>query len=191
MKRSEINNTVRSASSFFEKNGWVLPPNPRWDVTDFGLGDFAKSGLVLINLAEEKEYCEKLMYSTRNQLTPAHYHKEKKEDIICRKGVLVVRLWKKDIDLAETGVQLKLKINGVEKAILSGEKVVLQSGERVTINAGVWHEFYADSVECIIGEVSTANDDVNDNFFDDERIGRFSEIEEDETPVVRLLSDKN
>lgn len=191
MKRSEINNAVRSASSYFEKNCWVLPPNPKWDVTDFGLGDFAKSGLVLINLAEEKEYCEKLMYATRNQLTPAHYHKEKKEDIICRKGVLVVRLWKKDIDLAETGVQLKLKINGVEKAILSGEKVVLQSGERVTINAGVWHEFYPDSIECIIGEVSTANDDVNDNFFDDERIGRFSEIEEDETPVVRLLSDKN
>ena len=62
MKRSEINAAMRRAATAFKKHGWALPPNPRWDVTDFGLCDFKKSGLVLINLAEQKEYCEKLMF---------------------------------------------------------------------------------------------------------------------------------
>jgi D-lyxose ketol-isomerase len=84
MKRSEINQAIKDSITFFKSNGWALPPTPRWDVTDFGLGDFRKSGLVLINLAEEPDYCEKLMYASINQVTPAHAHKKKKEDIICR-----------------------------------------------------------------------------------------------------------
>ena len=41
----------------------------------------------------------------------------------------------------------------------------------------------------IVGEVSTANDDVSDNFFRNPDIGRFSEIVEDEEPIVRLVSE--
>ena len=63
---------------------------PRWDVTDFGLGEWQRYGLVLVNLAEEPEYCEKLMYARRGMTTPWHYHLKKKEDIICRSGCLVV-----------------------------------------------------------------------------------------------------
>ncbi|MBS0000573.1 MAG: D-lyxose/D-mannose family sugar isomerase, partial [Cyclobacteriaceae bacterium] len=46
------------------------------------------------------------------------------------------------------------------------------------------------SEECILGEVSTANDDLHDNFFIDPDIGRFTEIIEDEPPLVKLVSDK-
>ena len=60
MKRSIINTLVRSAKTCFVAHGWTLPPSPRWDVTDFGLGDWQQFGLVLVNLAEEPEYCEKL-----------------------------------------------------------------------------------------------------------------------------------
>ena len=70
MKRSEINAVVRNASMAFKRHGWALPPNPRWDVTDFGLGDFSKCGLILINLAEQREYCEKVMYVGRRRLSP-------------------------------------------------------------------------------------------------------------------------
>jgi D-lyxose ketol-isomerase len=45
------------------------------------------------------------------------------------------------------------------------------------------------SEECIIGEVSTANDDLNDDFFLNPDIGRFPGIEEDEQPIVRLVSE--
>ena len=65
----------------------------------------------------------------------------------------------------------------------------MSSGERVTLVPGVYHEFYPLSEECIIGEVSTANDDLHDNYFINEDIGRFSKIIEDEPPIVKLISD--
>ena len=65
MKRSEINSLIQSAARCFGKHGWALPPNARWDVTDFGLGDWRRFGLVLVNLADEPEYCEKLMYAQK------------------------------------------------------------------------------------------------------------------------------
>ena len=55
MKRSEINAIFREAKNCFSRCGWALPPFPRWDITDFGTGDFQRYGLVLINLAEETE----------------------------------------------------------------------------------------------------------------------------------------
>ena len=82
MKRSAINHLIRQAEQCFSTHDWALPPNARWDVTDFGLGDWQTSGLVLVNLAEEPEYCEKLMYAKCGMTTPAHCHRRKKEDII-------------------------------------------------------------------------------------------------------------
>jgi len=40
----------------------------------------------------------------------------------------------------------------------------------------------------LVGEVSTVNDDTNDNFFYEE-IGRFPQIEEDEAPLYLLSSE--
>lgn len=79
MERSEINNLMRAAERCFVAHGWALPPNARWDVTDFGLGAWRQFGLVLINLAEEPEYCEKLMYAQGGMRTPAHCHRSKRK----------------------------------------------------------------------------------------------------------------
>jgi D-lyxose ketol-isomerase len=92
MKRSEINSLLQSAWRCYEAHGWALPPNPRWDITDFGLGDWRRYGLVLVNLAEEPKYCEKLMYAQKGMTTPAHAHGKKKEDIICRWVRLAVQV---------------------------------------------------------------------------------------------------
>lgn len=188
MKRSQINKAVEVSAAFFNSQGWTLPPNPKWDVTDFGLGDFKKYGLVLVNLAEEPEYCEKLMYAIKNQVTPCHTHKKKKEDIICRTGHLVIQVWK-GTPKSSLGKRFTLNVNGEPKEVKSGDLVKLSSGERVTLTPGIYHEFYSLSDECIIGEVSTANDDLNDNFFINEEVGRFSEIDEDEPAIVNLISD--
>lgn len=188
MKRSQVNRTYEKAKKVFEKNCWQILPWFKWDVTDFGLGDFEKFGLTLINLAEETEYCEKLMFAAKDQKTPAHYHKKKKEDIICRRGTLAVQFWKAGETLLNEGT-LDVKLNGEVKEIPSGSIVRLQSGERVTITQFQWHQFWPETDECIIGEVSTANDDLNDNFFFNKDIGRFSEMEEDEKPLIKLVSD--
>ncbi len=190
MKRSEINAVIREAQVFFEINNWILPPNPKWDVTDFGLGNFAEFGLVLVNLTEEPEYCEKIMYARRGMKTPAHAHKNKKEDIIVRQGILAIHVWNSVPDDEEEEGSFEMKINGNMQSLENGDIIELQPGERLTIEPEIYHKFYPLSNQCMIGEVSTANDDINDNFFVNKDIGRYASIEEDETPIVQLISDK-
>jgi D-lyxose ketol-isomerase len=191
MKRSQINEAWRSAGDCFRRNGWALPPQPRWDITDFGLGDFARQGLTLINLATEPEYCEKLMYARRHQRTPCHTHARKKEDIICRSGVLTLWLWPRrpPAESVMDGERVKVSVNGLPTEVPAGEPIALPAGHRITLVPGVWHAFAPASEECIIGEVSTANDDAHDNFFIDPGIGRYPQIVEDEPAEVRLLSE--
>lgn len=189
MKRSEINAAIHLAKETFAKTGWTLPPNPRWDVTDLGLGRFKETGLVLVNLAEEPEYCEKLMLSCRDQVTPMHCHKRKKEDIVCRAGKLACEVWAGHPETTERGALFSMKRNGAPVEVGSGDILHLAAGERVTLEPGVYHAFWAETDTCVIGEVSTANDDLHDNFFVDPDIGRFPGIEEDEPALVRLVSE--
>ena len=185
MKRSDINALVRAAEACFHAHGWALPPRPRWDVTDFGLGDWRRFGLVLVNLAEEPEYCEKLMYAREGMTTPSHFHRRKKEDIICRWGRLHVRVWAAAAD----DRSLQVPVNGEPREVRSGDVVELAAGERITLVPGVRHEFAPGSAECILGEVSTANDDAHDNFFQNPAVGRFPDLAEHEAAYVQLISD--
>ncbi len=188
MRRSEINALLRAAESCFRAHHWALPPSPRWDVTDFGLGDWRRHGLVLVNLAEQPEYCEKLMYALAGMTTPSHCHQRKKEDIICRAGELHVRAWPA-LPAECAGRAFTLLVNGSGRELVAGEEITLRAGERVTLPPGVYHEFTPTSDECILGEVSTANDDQNDNFFLDSNVGRFPQVVEDEPRTWRLVSD--
>ena len=189
MKRSEINKVYLEAKACFEQNGWALPPKPRWDITDFGLGEFDRFGLVLINLAEEPEYCEKLMYARKGQTTPSHTHAQKKEDIICRRGELALELWQGHPEKTGKGASFEVQVNGVMREHASGEVLQISAGERITLTPGIYHAFWPVTEGCIIGEVSTANDDANDNFFLDANIGRFPGIEEDEAAAITLISE--
>lgn len=183
MKRSEINGLVREASAAFEGAGWTLPPAPRWDVTDFGLGDWRRFGLVLVNLADEPEYCEKLMFARQGMVTPAHAHLIKKEDIVARRGTLRVQVWN-DASLTETG-EVEVKLNGEARRVPSGSSFDLTSGWRVTLFPGIYHAFEPVTETCVIGEVSTANDDLNDNSFVREDVGRYSVVDEDKSEAKR------
>lgn len=189
MKRSDINHLIRSAGACFQSNGWALPANAHWDVTDFGLGDWRRYGLVLVNLAEEPEYCEKLMYALEGMTTPAHTHRKKKEDIICRWGRLAIQLWPAHPETAAEP-SFTVQVDREPVSIASGSILELAAGSRVTLVPGVYHEFYPLTSECIIGEVSTANDDLTDNFFVNPDIGRYPGIEEDEAAEIRLLSER-
>ncbi|HEX7631002.1 MAG TPA: D-lyxose/D-mannose family sugar isomerase [Lacunisphaera sp.] len=189
MKRSDLNRAYRQASACFAKHHWHLPPYSAWDITDFGLGDFKRHGLVLVNLASEREYCEKLMYARRGQQTPCHAHRRKKEDIICRVGRLRLRLWPRRPGGTVMPAFFSVQINGRTRRLRSGRTITLEAGWRITLLPGVWHEFSPTSRECIIGEVSTVNDDVHDNFFLDPNIGRYPSVMEDAPVAVRLISE--
>ena len=53
---------------------------------------------------------------------------------------------------------------------------------------GIFHAFWAEDEDVVIGEVSAVNDDHTDNIFHEPQL-RFPEIEEDEAPIHLLVSD--
>ena len=171
-----------------------------WDITDYGQGRFDELGLFLFttrngtaaDLAQGRGmlYAEKIMISRDRQLSPMHRHNIKAEDIINRGGGdLVIELFQSD---AEGGIDrhtpFTVPCDGIPRSFLPGAHLRLKPGESVTLMPGIWHAFWAEKGDCLIGEVSTVNDDRTDNVFE-MPIGRFSDVEEDEAPLHLLVSD--
>lgn len=221
MKRSEINAIIRSADAFIRDHGFYLPPfaywtvqdwqnkgeevseivenSLGWDITDFGLGDFAKFGLFLFTLrngspnnlasGKGKLYAEKIMVVENGQVTPLHFHWFKMEDIINRGGgKLKLRLYPADADesLVRTG-EIVFSVDGCRRSIHAGEVITLEPGESITLEQNCYHEFWGEG-RVLAGEVSLVNDDNHDNRFF-QPIGRFPTIEEDEEPIYLLVGD--
>ncbi|MEM7695727.1 MAG: D-lyxose/D-mannose family sugar isomerase [Pseudomonadota bacterium] len=171
-----------------------------WDITDYGAGRFDEMGLFLFTLRNGDAadltrgtgmlYAEKLLISRKDQLSPMHAHKVKAEDIINRGGAtLVVELYGSGPDgNFDEGAGVTVLCDGVSRTVPAGGKLQLGPGESVTLMPGDWHAFWGEGGDVLIGEVSTVNDDLTDNYFR-EPIGRFSTIEEDEAPQRLLVSD--
>lgn len=222
MKRSVINSIMRSADQFIRSNGFYLPPfaywTPEewskkdvdveeivtnhlgWDITDFGMGDFAKFGLFLFTIRngnpenwktlKGKLYAEKIMIVEENQVTPYHFHWSKMEDIINRGGGnLMIQLFnatrQEDFDLTSSVV---LSADGVEREIVAGGILTLEPGESVSLPQFCYHQFWGQGGRVLVGEVSMVNDDHTDNRFNPP-VGRFPTIEEDEKPLYLLCND--
>ena len=217
MKRSEINRYINDAKNFFAEHQFHLPVwvdwSPAewatkgeeceeirrnqlgWDVTDFATGEFEKIGLTLITIRngnvkyDNKTYCEKIMFVRENQVTPTHFHWKKMEDIIHRGGgTFCVRLWKADENEQPTDEVCKVQIDGVTTSIPAGEVLRLQPGQSISFEPYMYHEFWSEGGHSMIGEVSTVNDDENDNRFL-QSPGRYPSIEEDE-PAEYLLCNE-
>ncbi|PYE31733.1 hypothetical protein C8J37_110115 [Rhizobium sp. PP-WC-1G-195] len=220
--RSDINRILREAQAFMASFGYILPPFSNWtpgemqarkdeitnitrsglgwDITDFGMGDFAKTGLLLFTtrngcLADLKRgggmlYAEKAMISRLDQVTPSHTHILNTEDIINRGGgTLVVELFGGRNGSCDRSEGTSVRCDGIEAVLPPGARLRLQPGESVTLSPGDWHAFWAEESDVFVAEVSTVNDDATDNIFEDPRVTRFSGIEEDEQPFRLLVSD--
>ena len=220
MKRSTINNYIREAKEFAAMQKFALPPfaywrpdewkakGPEyheirenqlgWDLTDFGSGDYEKTGLFLFTIrngsihdSAGKTYAEKLLIVKSGQVTPYHYHQSKMEDIINRGGggTLNIQLYRslgpKTLD-EESDVPVS--VDGRNYTVKAGSVVSLGTGESITLKQGVFHKFWSSDPILLLGEVSMVNDDHADNFFL-EAPGRFPSIEEDEPPLHLLVGD--
>lgn len=168
-----------------------------WDITDFGKGKFGEEGLTLFTIRNGypsrlpyKTYCEKIMIAGEKQVTPMHFHWKKMEDIINRGGGdLCIQLWKADVLSEEKiGERFSLLIDGVRKTFAPGDIVRLKPGESICFEPYVYHAFWAEGGPVLVGEVSTVNDDSNDNRFY-ESIGRYPEITEDEPARFCLCNE--
>jgi len=171
-----------------------------WDVTDYGQGKFDALGLCLFTvrnglITDLKRgigmlYAEKIMISRHRQISPMHKHFLKAEDIINRGGgKLVLQLFASAKDGGiDRNSDVEVPVDGRLKKLAAGALLKLDPGESVTLLPGVWHAFWGENGDVLIGEVSTVNDDHHDNEFESE-IGRFANVEEDEAPMHLLVSD--
>ncbi|MBN2618110.1 MAG: D-lyxose/D-mannose family sugar isomerase [Spirochaetales bacterium] len=220
MKRSDINKQIVNAKKMFDSISFKLPAfanwTPQewkekgsevdeivenalgWDVTDYGLGDFNKTGLFLFTIRNgnynmrskyPKGYAEKIMIVKENQLCPMHFHWKKREDIINRGGgILSIKLYKADAK-EELGYEdFSVSIDGVRHDLKAGDIVRLNPGESICLEPFIYHSFTGEGADVIVGEVSDVNDDANDNRFH-ETMGRFPKIEEDEEPLHLLCTE--
>lgn len=211
MKRSEINEALRRAERTLSDYRWLLPDWSRWsaadhgqspdlsaflrarqlgwDVTDFGLGDFAANGLVLFCVRNGAQgdpdtlpYAEKLLFIREGQVTPFHAHKTKLEDIIVRGGGNLMLAFSQDGSFANAPVLVDGRVTPAHDG-----PIRLRPGQSITIPRGMQHSFWgeAGTGDVFAAEVSQCNDDLTDNYFR-APIGRFTRIEEDALPY-RLL----
>lgn len=171
-----------------------------WDITDYGQEKFDELGLFLFTVRNGVQadlaagsgmlYAEKIMISRLNQLSPMHRHNLKAEDIINRGGGdLVLELFAPADDLSiDRDSDITVPVDGQMVTLPAGGRLKLDPGQSVTLLPGVWHAFWAEKADVLIGEVSTVNDDNTDNVFEMD-IGRFANIQEDEAPLHLLVSD--
>jgi D-lyxose ketol-isomerase len=171
-----------------------------WDITDFASGNFSKIGLTMFTLRNglsnhgrtSKVYAEKIMLVREGQVTPYHYHGYKNEDIINRGGAgsgrLVVQLYNSDPDGGLAHTAISVSCDGIERQLEPGGTVTLGPGESITLVPYLYHTFYAVEGDALIGEVSSVNDDDNDNYFL-EKLPRYPELVEDEPPFRLLCTD--
>jgi D-lyxose ketol-isomerase len=171
-----------------------------WDITDFGQGDFDKIGLFMFTVrngsqrnlktGKGKLYAEKLLIVDVDQVTPMHFHWTKMEDIINRGGGrLLIQLYNstKNEDL-DRETPVKVSLDGVVHTVEPGGVVELKPGESITLEPGMYHQFWGADGRILVGEVSLVNDDHKDNRFHG-TIGRFPDIVEDEAPLYLLVND--
>jgi D-lyxose ketol-isomerase len=168
-----------------------------WDLTDFGSGDYENTGLLLFTLRngnllqDKKSYAEKIMIVEEGQVTPMHYHWSKMEDIINRGGGnLIIQLFPSTEEGEFADREFEVSLDGIRRKCLPGDEVRLEPGESITLYQGLYHKFYGQEGQgnVLVGEVSSVNDDHSDNRFHTP-VGRFPDIEEDETPTYLLVGD--
>jgi hypothetical protein len=220
LKRSTIDRSVDTAKKVIEHFGIRLPPFAYWnieqwgkagkecdeirdcmlgwDVTDFGSGDFRNIGRTLFTVrngspyqsAYPKQYAEKWLIDPENQRAPAHFHRAKREDIICRAGGnILVQLTKADPEGNPSSESFLIQVDGCSRLLQAGDIVRLHPGESLTIHPRTIHQFWGeegtgwpiDGVgHTLSSEISSVCDDHNDNVFLVDYGTRFPQIEEDE-----------
>ncbi|MGJ3261998.1 MAG: D-lyxose/D-mannose family sugar isomerase [Salinarimonas sp.] len=186
-----------------ERIAGILEAGLGWDVTDYGKGRFDAVGLVLFTLRNGRAadlargrgmlYAEKLMIVGRDRLGPMHRHDVKAEDIIVRGAPgdarLALRLFAPAPDGSiDRNAPVRVPCDGIVREVEAGGVIRLGVGESITLMPGVWHAFWGEGGDVLVGEVSTVNDDVGDNVFE-EPLPRFPTVEEDEPPFRLLVGD--
>ena len=113
----------------------------------YGIEDFDKFGCIIINLIN-REYCKKLIYISKNQEHPVHYHLKKEESFQILHGSLNLEL--------------------------DGNSYFLKEGQVQLIERKQLHSF-STKVGCVFEEISTTHY-ANDSYYSDHRISQIDPL---------------
>ena len=221
MKRSTVNQAIAWARDCLQKNNIRLPGYAYWpletwkanaskldtvrkamlgwDITDYGLDDFAHIGAVLYTVRNGNirdasvgvPFCEKYILLRGGQRLTNHYHVAKTEDIINRAGgTLLLYLWNTDPATGKMlGTDVNVSMDGIRHTFRPGEEIRVEPGNSITLTPYLAHIFgAAPGNDLVVGEVSSINDDNTDNYFL-EKTQRFATIEEDAPMLCPLCNE--
>ncbi|MBS0661756.1 MAG: D-lyxose/D-mannose family sugar isomerase [Verrucomicrobia bacterium] len=166
------------AYGFFRKAGLVITPteHSNIEIADFGLSEFARSGLGVLVYVNTARCCAKELAMWPRQTCPEHRHPPvkdnpgKEETFRCRWGS--VYLYVEGTPAAKPHCRPP---KGRESTYTVWHEVVLRPGDQYTIMPNTKHWFQAGDEGAVVSEFSTRSTDENDIFTDPD-IGRATKV---------------
>ena len=150
------------------------------------------SGSVTQGKDSNSQSLQKLLYLKEGQYSPNHFHWYKTEDIInCGGGNVLIKVYNSLPDESiDYESDVTVHTDGRTYTVPAGSMVRLTPGESIHVQQYLYHDFNVEegTGAVLLAEVSQCNDDNTDNRLNPP-VGRFPEIEEDESPY-RLLCNE-
>lgn len=173
MKKESVAWYRKKARACLERAGIVITPAEARsiEVADFGLGDFERTGLLLLVYINTDRYCAKELVLLPGQVCPEHRHPPrgrqdpgKQETFRCRWG---------RVELFLPGTPVSGRAGSRPAGFTAGRRVLLKPGRQYTIPADTLHWFRAGPEGAVISEFSSASSDAGD-IFTDRRVRRLA-----------------
>jgi D-lyxose ketol-isomerase len=180
MKRSEVEAARERACEMLARAEIVITDEERdeMEVIDLGLGEFERTGLMLVVYVNTDRYCAKELIMFPRQTCPEHRHPRveadpgKMETFRCRWGKVWLYFEGDPTSDPEARVP-----QGSEDYYTVFREVELNPGDQYTVPSDTLHWFQAGDEGAIVSEFSSTSRDEHD-VFTDPRISRAPVIEE-------------
>lgn len=178
LTQAEIDHHRQAAASLFAAAGIHITPAEKTEIeiADFGLGDFAGTGLAVLVYVNTHRCCAKELAMVPGQTCPQHWHPPvgdapgKEETFRCRWGIVYLY-----IAGAATPDPVCRPPAGRENTYTVWHEIILRSGDQYTLAPNIPHWFQAGDQGAVVSEFSTRSTDEADRFADP-AIGRFTQI---------------
>jgi len=178
LTKKEIREAQQRALRFFEKAHIALIQKEKKgiEVTDFGLGDLARTGLQIIVYVNTERVCAKELVLFPRQTCPEHRHPPidgqpgKEETFRCRMGTVYLY-----VPGEKTAKPHATPPRGKEAYYTVWLEVVLRPGDQYTLPPNTLHWFQGGARGAVLSEFSTKSVDEKDIFTDPE-IRRIPEL---------------
>jgi D-lyxose ketol-isomerase len=180
MEEIEYRKWVEKALAYYDKAHIVLADQERAsvEIADFGLGDFANTGLTLITYVNTEHCCAKEMVLHPKQTCPEHRHpplpachsEGKEETFRCRMGTVYLY-----VEGSPTGNPVCKPPEADAASYTAMHEIRLDAGEQYTIHPNTKHWFQGGPDGAVVSEFSTKSMDEAD-VFTDPKIVRAPEV---------------